>query len=125
MISQDQALLLGQAAGVRGIQGLEAAERGLYGCFTVLSFDLHAISRVAAKIPLHSPESVVCKGGKTTQRRTMSLFQQAIQLAFPFVEGTDPLILAPVMALVVSFGLIGIFGAFLAVQEFFSTASSK
>ena len=77
------------------------------------------------KFPLHSPESVVSKGGRTTQRRTMSLFQQAIQLAFPFVEGTDPLVLAPVMALVVSFGLIGIFGAFLAVQEFFSTASSK
>jgi hypothetical protein len=55
----------------------------------------------------------------------MSLLQQAIQLAFPFVEGTDPLILAPVLAMAVSSGLIGLFGAFLAAQEFFRTASSK
>lgn len=64
-------------------------------------------------------------GDRHNAQEIMSLLSQAIQLAFPFVEGTNPLVLAPVFALVVSFGLIGVFGAVLTAQEYFRTQNAR
>ena len=51
----------------------------------------------------------------------MSLLQTALSLAFPFLKDADPMIMAPVLALVLSFTLVGLFGLFLALQEFMDT----
>lgn len=51
----------------------------------------------------------------------MSLIHNAVSFAFPFIEGTDPMILAPVLALVLSFSLVGMFGLALMLHEFVST----
>ncbi|MCP4092350.1 MAG: hypothetical protein GY747_02785 [Planctomycetes bacterium] len=51
----------------------------------------------------------------------MSLIHNAVSFAFPFIEGTDPMILAPVLALVLSFSLVGLFGLVMMVHDFVST----
>jgi len=51
----------------------------------------------------------------------MSLVHNAVSFAFPFIEGTDPMILAPVLALVFSFALVGMFGLAMMVHEFVSS----
>jgi len=82
-------------------------------------------SRLQEKFLLRRTCRAVILGGRIPHTRIMTLLQQAISLAFPFIDGTDPLILAPVLALVVSFALIGLFGAVLAAQEFFRSQVSK
>ena len=51
----------------------------------------------------------------------MSLIHNAVSFAFPLIEGTDPMILAPVLALVLSFSLVGLFGLVMMVHEYVST----
>ncbi len=51
----------------------------------------------------------------------MSFLHTAVSLAFPFLKDADPMILAPVLALVFSFTLVGVFGLFLALQDFMKT----
>jgi hypothetical protein len=51
----------------------------------------------------------------------MSLIHNTLALAFPFIEGADPMILAPVLALVFSFSLVGLFGLAMVIHEFVST----
>ncbi len=53
--------------------------------------------------------------------KKMSLVHNAVSLAFPFIEGADPMILAPVLALIVSFILVGLFGLVMMVHESVST----
>jgi len=51
----------------------------------------------------------------------MSLINNVVSLALPFIEGTDPMILAPVLAMVLSFALVGLFGLAMMVHDFVST----
>ncbi|MDA0667157.1 MAG: hypothetical protein O3A95_05480 [Planctomycetota bacterium] len=51
----------------------------------------------------------------------MSLLHTAVTLAFPFLKDADPMVMAPVLALVFSFSLVGLFGLFMAAQDFLST----
>jgi hypothetical protein len=51
----------------------------------------------------------------------MSFIHNAVSFAFPFIEGTDPMILAPVLAMVLSFALVGMFGLAMAAHDFVTT----
>ncbi|MGB0951777.1 MAG: hypothetical protein ACPG31_01000 [Planctomycetota bacterium] len=54
----------------------------------------------------------------------MSLLQSAVSLAFPVLKDADPMLLAPVLALILSFTLVGLFGLYLAMQDFMSNQKS-
>ena len=54
----------------------------------------------------------------------MSLLQSAVSLAFPVLKDADPMLLAPILALILSFTLVGLFGLYLAMQDFLSNQKS-
>jgi len=51
----------------------------------------------------------------------MSLLTNAVSFVFPLIEDADPMILAPVLAMVLSFTLVGLFGLAMMVHDFVST----
>ena len=50
----------------------------------------------------------------------MSLLNSALSTVFPALEGTDPMILGPALALLASFAAIGVIGMCMALHDFLS-----
>lgn len=48
----------------------------------------------------------------------MNAITSAIAWAFPSLEQADPMILGPAFALILSFGITGVFGLLMAVHDF-------
>ncbi|MHC4380051.1 MAG: hypothetical protein ACYSU1_03040 [Planctomycetota bacterium] len=51
----------------------------------------------------------------------MSLLHTTVSLAFPFLKDADPMLMAPILALILSFSLVGLFGMILALKDFMGT----
>ena len=50
----------------------------------------------------------------------MSLLNNVLSAAFPSLEGTDPMVLGPVLALIACFAVIAIVGLSMAMHDFLS-----